>query len=234
MPIARPVLLVHGAWHGGWCWDLLRPLLEREGYSVHAPTLPGLGEGDDPRAGLSSHVEAIIRIISDQGFEDAILVGHSYGGFPAATAAQHLGAQVADLILLDAFMPKDGERVVDHAPELDAKWGARLAADPDWMIPPASPASFGLAGELADWVGARLRPHPPRTYFDPVSMPVRKAPLRKAYIRCTAPMSRLLDRSVERIRSEGGWAYKEISACHDVMIENPRLLADTLIAVAEA
>lgn len=234
LPAARrPVFLVHGAWHGGWCWDLLRPLLEQEGYSVHAPTLPGLDEGDERRVGLASHIDAIIRAISDAGLEDTILVGHSYGGFPATAAARNLGARVSDLILLDAFVPRDGERVVDHAPELEATWGARLAADPAWMIPPETPASFGLTGKMADWVDARLRPHPPRTYFDPISLPARREPLRKAYIHCTAPRSRLLDHSVERIRSQG-WAYQEISACHDVMIENPRLLADMLLAVIRA
>lgn len=226
----RSVVLVHGAWHGGWCWDLLRPLLEREGYTVHTPTLPGLEDGER-RAGLSAHVDAIIRAVTDRELADAVLVGHSYGGFPAAAAAQQLGAQVSQLILLDAFVPKDGERVIDHAPELAAEWGAQLAADPDWMIPPESPASFGLAGDEAEWVAARLRPHPPRTYFDPVSMPVRREPLRKTYVRCMAPRSRLLDRSVERIREEGGWVYREIPACHDVMVDNPRLLADTLRAV---
>jgi pimeloyl-ACP methyl ester carboxylesterase len=223
----RDIILVHGAWHGGWCWDLLRPLLEREGFAVHTPTLPGLGDGTR-RAGLASHVDAIILAVTDQGLDDAILVGHSYGGFPTAAAAQTLGARVSHLILLDAFVPSDGERVIDHAPEIEAEWGARLAADPDWMIPPESPMSFGLSGDAAEWAGARLRPHPPRTYFDCVALPGREAPLRKTYIRCMAPRSRLLDRSVERIRSEGSWNYKEIPACHDVMIENPRLLADTL------
>lgn len=232
MPAARRnIILVHGAWHGGWCWDLLRPLLEGEGFAVHTPTLPGLGDSAH-RVGLATHVEAIIRAVTDQGLDDTILVGHSYGGFPAAAAAQHLDAQVSHLILLDAFVPKDGERVIDHAPEIATAWGRSLAADPDWMIPPEAPASFGLAGDEAEWAGARLRPHPPRTYFDPVSMPVRRAPLRKTYERCVAPRSRLLDRSVERIRAEGGWSYGEIPACHDVMIEKPRLLADTLVAVA--
>lgn len=232
MPTARrAVVLVHGAWHGGWCWDLVRPLLEGEGYAVHTPTLPGLGDGAR-RAGLASHVDAIIRTVTDQGLADAVLVGHSYGGIPAAAAAQRLGVQVSHLLLLDAFVPKDGERAIDHAPEIAAEWGARLTADPDWMIPPESPLSFGLAGDEAEWAGARLRPHPPRTYFDPVSMPVRREPLRKTYVRCMSPRSRLLDRSVERIRAEGGWTYREIPACHDVMIEKPRLLADTLIAVA--
>lgn len=225
----RNIILVHGAWHGGWCWDLLRPLLEGEGYAVHAPTLPGLADGEC-RAGLASHVDAIIRAVADQGLDDAILVGHSYGGFPAAAAARHLGAEISHLILLDAFVPKDGERVIDHAPVVEAEWGARLAADPDWMIPPESPTSFGLTGDAAEWVGARLRPHPPRTYFEPVTMPDRQTTLRKTYIRCVAPRSRLLDRSVERIRSEGSWVYEEIPACHDVMIEKPRLLADTLLA----
>src|SRR3712207_6254741 len=83
-------VLVHGAWHGGWCWDRVAPLLRGAGHEVHAPTLTGLSERAhllSPLVGLDTHVEDVVRLIDTFGLRDVVLVGHSYAGQVVTTVA---------------------------------------------------------------------------------------------------------------------------------------------------
>src|SRR6201746_2903671 len=78
-----PVVLVHGAWHGGWCWDRVAPLLRAAGHEVHAPTLTGLSERGhllSPLVGLDTHVQDVVSLIDVLQLRDVVLVGHSYAG----------------------------------------------------------------------------------------------------------------------------------------------------------
>lgn len=87
-------LLVHGAWHGGWCWRKVVPLLEAQGHKVLAPTLPGHGEDKTPAAAvtLRSYADTICRLAGAQT-KPVILVGHSMGGIVITQAAEN--AQIA-------------------------------------------------------------------------------------------------------------------------------------------
>src|SRR5258708_37041422 len=76
-------VLVHGAWHGGWCWKKVVPLLQAAGHRVIALTLTGLGERAhliDPKVGLTTHVNDVLNTLEMDDLTDIILVGHSYGG----------------------------------------------------------------------------------------------------------------------------------------------------------
>jgi len=87
----RTFVLIHGSWHGGWCWDRLKPLLEERGHRVIAPTLVGLGELAylaNPNTGLSVHVDQVAALLSDEDVRDAVLVGHSYGGMILTAVAE--------------------------------------------------------------------------------------------------------------------------------------------------
>ena len=95
----RPVtfVLVHGAWHGGWCWKKVTPLLRAAGYPVFTPTLTGLGERShliSPAVDLTVHTQDIVAVLDYEDLHDVVLVGHSYGGMVitgvAEKAAEHL------------------------------------------------------------------------------------------------------------------------------------------------
>ncbi len=76
-------MLVHGAWHGGWCWRRVSDLLEKRGQKVFTPTMTGLGERShlmDAKINLATHVTDIVNVIKWEGLKDIVLVGHSYGG----------------------------------------------------------------------------------------------------------------------------------------------------------
>ena len=90
---AKTFVLVHGAWHGGWCWRRVSDLLEKRGHKVFTPTMTGLGERShllDPKVNLATHVTDIVNVIKWEGLKDIVLVGHSYGGAVVSGVAEQM------------------------------------------------------------------------------------------------------------------------------------------------
>ena len=103
-------VLIHGAWHGGWCWNKLKPLLEKDGHKVVAPDLPGHGQDRTPIADvtLDAYSWRICEVI-DQQSEKVILVGHSLGGLSITQVAEQRPDNIEFLVYLTALLPKNGE-----------------------------------------------------------------------------------------------------------------------------
>lgn len=229
-------VLVHGSWHGGWCWSRVLPLLEEAGARVTAPTLTGVGERAhliDRRVNLETHVDDIVNHIDREELTDVVLVGHSYAGFPASLAATRRPDAVSHLVLLDAFFPKEGETLLDHlGPDFANDFNAKAAADLSWNIPPLPAEAFGLEGDDAAWVNRHLKPHPIATHtqaarFGPGALP------RRSYIRCTeSTIAPIFQTSLDHVRSDGQFHMVEIAAGHDLMVDQPQLLARTLLEIA--
>jgi pimeloyl-ACP methyl ester carboxylesterase len=118
-------LLIHGAWHGAWCWYKLVPRLEKMGHTVLAPDLPSLGCDRTPvnRVSLQTWRESVCGIV-DSVPEPVILVGHSRGGIVLSEVAEHRPERVRTLVYLTAFLLRDGECLFD------------LAAHPESLVPP--------------------------------------------------------------------------------------------------
>ena len=97
-------VLVHGSWHGGWCWSKLTPLLRQAGHEVYTPTLIGMGERShllSPEVGLATHIRDIVQVCAYEDLRDIVLVGHSYGGMVISGVADELSKQMKRLIYLD-------------------------------------------------------------------------------------------------------------------------------------
>jgi pimeloyl-ACP methyl ester carboxylesterase len=113
-------VLVHGAWHGAWCWEKVVPLLEAKGHTVEAIDLPGHGHDQTPvaEATLDAYAERICRALTARP-EPAVLVGHSLGGIAITQAAEDCPEQIQVLVYLTAFLLRDGESrlQVGQAPE---------------------------------------------------------------------------------------------------------------------
>ena len=158
-------VLVHGAWHGGWCWGRVRPLLQERGHDVFAPTLTGLSDRShllSPSVGLGTHVEDIVRLIEAENLYDVILVGHSYAGLVISSVASRIPHRVARRVHLDAFVPRNGEAAIDLLPETIAHHYRESVEGPGfgWLIPPRSLEVLGVtAAEDLGWLTPRLTPH---------------------------------------------------------------------------
>ncbi|NKB49570.1 MAG: alpha/beta fold hydrolase [Alphaproteobacteria bacterium] len=103
-------VLVHGAYHGAWCYARVVPLLEAAGHKVVAVDLPGHGDNPAPRdqITLAAYVDHVCGVLDAQD-EPVILVGHSLGGISISQVAEERSEKVAKLVFLTALMPKDGE-----------------------------------------------------------------------------------------------------------------------------
>ena len=112
----RTFVLVHGAWHGAWAYDALVDELEQIGHKVIAVDLPGHGLDSTPVGDvtLDSYAQKIISVI-DAIETDVILVGHSMGGIAVSQAAEARPERLAHLVLIAAFMPRNGETMLGLA-----------------------------------------------------------------------------------------------------------------------
>lgn len=220
------VVLVHGAWHGGWCWARLRPILEAAGNRVWTPTLTGLGELADlasPDVGLATHVADLVRLLAENDLRDAVVVAHSYAGIPVTVLADRCAERLAAVIYLDSGMPQDGQNANDVFPGGDDLHRASADRDGDgWLIPVPFDETFGITSP-ADlvWVRANLTPHPLKTFEDPVRLRFHAPHVRSGAIIC------MLDGTAD---SAAAWSVRDvptvrIDAGHDVMITDPELAA---------
>ncbi len=134
-------VLVHGAWHGSWCWQRVRAALQQLGHEVFTPTLTGVGERSHLLAesvDLQTHVLDVVNLIQWEELKDVILCGHSYGGMVVTSVADRIPQRIRSLVLLDAFVPQHGQSLLDFAP---------IAADQlvdGWKCLPISAETFGV------------------------------------------------------------------------------------------
>ncbi|MBK8952230.1 MAG: alpha/beta fold hydrolase [Chitinophagaceae bacterium] len=115
-------ILVHGAWHGAWCWNKVVPLMEAKGDKVLAIDLPGHGKDttNPDNITFNDYVHKVVSVVNSNDGE-VILVGHSMAGTVISQAAELLGTKkVSKLVYLDAFLPKNGESVRSLAGMIDA------------------------------------------------------------------------------------------------------------------
>ena len=219
-------VLVHGAWHGGWCWRKVRALLEASGADVHTPTLTGLGDRAHLASrdvGLDTHVADVLGVLEAEDLSSVVLVGHSYAGMVVTGVADRAAHRVARLVYLDAVVPKDGQCLYDRAPpQLRTNWEeqARVAGE-GWRVPAsvATPQFLGLkAEEDLRWVMPRLTPHPIRAFREPLHLSERFPQVPRTYINCIGDKPLGQPRTVQ---ADGIGDYRELRTGHDAMITAP-------------
>ncbi len=121
-------VLIHGAWHGGWCWDKVVPLLEKAGHTVEAPDMPGHGRDKTPiqEVSLQAYVDRVCNVLDAQP-DAVILVGHSMGGAVITQAAEYRPEKIETLVYLTAFLPRNGESLFQLGQrDTEASIGASL------------------------------------------------------------------------------------------------------------
>lgn len=237
------IVLIHGAWHGGWCWDPVRPLLEEAGLAVHTPTLPGLGEraGElTPELGLAEHIADARGHIEERVAGRFVLVGHSYGGMVITGIADAMKDSIAHIVYLDAALPQDGQSMITYGaprpPEAIAAAEAAIRGlAPDGIAMAVFPPSLlGIPEHHPrhDWVAERLTPHPLKTWLDPIALRNGGAEaLPRTYVHCTDPVlaQTQFPWLAEQAKADPSWAYAELATGHDAMITDPQGVATVLI-----
>jgi pimeloyl-ACP methyl ester carboxylesterase len=220
-------VLVHGAWHGGWCWRDVASELSAAGHDVLTPTSSGLAErrGLAGDATLALHVEELADLLYFADLREVVLVGHSYAGLVIAGAAARAHARIARLVFLDAFIAEDGQSMFDLLrPERRKVYEESTV---DGLIAAPEPELFGVP-DRDGWLADRLTGQPLRTWTDPLSAP-SSPPLPRQYLRCTqGPLTPSFSGFATRLRDTAGWDVVDFDAPHDAMITHPMDLAARL------
>jgi pimeloyl-ACP methyl ester carboxylesterase len=231
----RTFVLVHGAWHGGWCWRRLADLLRADGHRVFTPTLTGLGERAHLMSSsitLDTHVMDIVNVFQFEDLHEVTLVPHSYGGWPASGAIEQLEDRISSVVFLDAFLPENGQKGIDqNSPASIAAIKAALDRGEVSRKGPSAEA-FGVRPENRAWVDGKLTPQPIGVSMTAISLSgARDRIAKKAYIRAGLYKQEMFDRYLAD-RSKAGWATQVIQSGHDVMIDHPAELLEALTQLA--
>lgn len=225
------IVLVPGAFHGGWCWRAVAGLLRRDGHEVYTPSLTGLAERSHllgPTVDLEVHVLDLVNLLKWEALEDVVLVAHSYGGLPATGAADREAGRIAGLVYLDSYTPSDGDSALAVR---DAEPGATPLARSDdgiAVLPPA-PEVFGLQGALAAEAERLLTPHPLATLTQPLRLAgAWRGVGRKLYIRAAGFPAPYFDRYHAAAAAAPDWAAVRAEKPHNVLMTEPAWLVDQL------
>lgn len=221
-------VLVHGGWHGGWCWERVAELLAAAGHESHCPTL-----SDTPGTGLADHVAEVVQLLDDADLRDVVVVGHSAGGAVVTGVAQRAGRRLAGLAYLDAFVPAPGQSLIDLLPAARGEHFRTLVDDTGRVVLDPETALDGWAvRDPADraWIAERLRPHPVGALTDP--LPADPLPdLPRQYVHCTdKPGGDSFADLAAAARADPTWRFDEIDTGHDAMVTAPDQVAELLRA----
>lgn len=234
------IVLVPGAWLGGWCWKHLTPLLRDAGYDPYTPTLTGLGERAhlaSPDIDLQTHIRDVVNVLKYEDLEDVVLVGHSYAGLVVLGVAQEVPERIAHIVYLDALIPMDDGPVsaADFYPP--DEWATMEAAASDndggWPMPDDHPGWVGISEEDAEWMREKAVPHPLNTFNQPVeSGTTDTATIPCSYILCQCNgMDDDVLGVIRQLCEQRGWDLYEIETGHWPMVSAVDELEQSLRAV---
>jgi pimeloyl-ACP methyl ester carboxylesterase len=234
-------VLVHGAWHGAWCWEKVTPLLEAAGHRVDAVDLPG--HGANPAGVAEMTLEANCRLVADRveaAGEPVVLVGHSMGGMSVTGAAELVPERIAVLVYVTAFLPNDGQSLPQLAegdpdelvlPNLVVDEAAGLCTVAESAL---RDAFYGeCSAEDAAWASARLVPESLAATAAAVHVTEERAgSVRRLYVECTR------DRAISIAKQRQMWAARPceqvltMGTDHSPFLSAPQELAGHLLAIA--
>ena len=226
-------VLVHGAWHGGWCWAKVARLLRDAGHEVYTPTLTGLGERAHlarPEVDLELHIQDLVATLEAEELRQVTLVGHSYAGFVITGAAARAAGRIGELVYLDAFVPEAGKALLDYIGDRAAAMREAVQAHGEgWKLAPFSPERFGVTSQRdTEWLTKHLVPQPFRTFEQPLPA-AGGDKLRRTYVYCSKPAMGAFDQFAERLREDRKWTFHDLKTGHDAMVTAPGDVAKILM-----
>lgn len=224
-------VLVHGAWHGAWCWRRVARLLVGNGHEIFTPTLTGLGERSHlltPDINVGTHILDVVNEMKWQQLSDVVLVGHSYGGMVISGVAEQMEKSIAAFVMLDAFMPESGQSVVDMQPPGPREAILAAASQGATTLRPRPAEFFKVNEKDRAWVDAQCTPQPIQCFLQKLTLTgARERIANKAYIRAAGHPSPYFDAGLARARAKN-WRIHEVPCGHDIMLDMPERLTEIL------
>jgi pimeloyl-ACP methyl ester carboxylesterase len=228
-------VLVHGAWHGSWCWKRVRKALQAQGHEVFTPTLTGVGERShllSPQVNLETHILDVENLLRWEDLSDVVLCGHSYGGCVIGGVADRVPERIRSLVYLDAFVLESGESLVHHLPEPARKQmrdDAQAVGD-GFKVAPIPAEVFQVNETDRDWVNRQCTMQPLETFEQCVQLSGGARTITDVtYILATgfregSPFGPFYEKAQAR-----GWKTLTVACGHDVMLDLPDELTRILV-----
>jgi pimeloyl-ACP methyl ester carboxylesterase len=232
----KTFVLVHGASAGGWCYRRVADRLEQRGHKVFTPTLTGLGERSHLMGGtitLDTHIADVVNVIRWENLDSVVLVGHSYGGWIVSGVAEKVEKQISSIVFLDAFMPENGQRVLDtNSPRSRAEIEEALKRA-EVSRPPPHPSVWKVNEKDQAWVQEKFTAQPIGVAFTPIRLTgARDRVPKKTYVRATGYDNPNFERAYAKVKGDPSWRTFEMPCGHEVMIDMPERTAEILLEVA--
>ncbi len=229
----RTFLVAHGAWSAGWAWRKMHPLMAAAGHRLITPTYTGLGEREhlaSPSIDLQTHIQDLLGVIKFERLEDFVLIGHSYGGMVATGIADRVPERISRVIYLDAFVPRDGQAMIDLlSSEAVARLGAAVESGDGWRLP-SNPVPQDTSAEDRKWLEGLRLPQPVKTFQTPLRLRNGDMRIPRTYVYYTRISAADPFRPfAERARREN-WDYHELDSSHSAHITAP----DALMALLDS
>ncbi len=228
------MVIVHGAFGGGWGWREVAALLRARGHDVFTPSLTGFGERAHlatPETSLETHIQDILNLLRYEDLHQVVLACQSYGGMVATGVADRMPERLAHLVYLNALVPEDGQSVFDLTPPAfrqRCEEAARRAGE-GWRIP--VPA-FEDDPRIAAFARGRYVATPLRPFTEPIRLGPAPDGVRRTYIWCTedqeglSGVADLMRPFAERARRDPRWRFRVLNAIPDAYIQMPETVAD--------
>jgi pimeloyl-ACP methyl ester carboxylesterase len=229
-------VLVHGAWSGGWCYWKVAERLRARGHRVFTPTLTGQGERAhllDGTVNLNLHITDILNVIHYEGLRDVVLAGHSYGGMVITGVADRIADRIAALVYIDAFLPEDGQSLLDINVPKNSQAFLSNAGRMGGLAVPAPPAAFfNVNASDAARVDELATPHPLGAFTEKIKLSgAHKAVAKHIYVHGTVlPRESPFKPFYERVKGDPAWSAHALACGHHVMLDMP----DRLIEILES
>jgi pimeloyl-ACP methyl ester carboxylesterase len=225
-------VLVHGAWHGGWCWRRVADKLIAKGHSVFTPTLTGVGERSHLRTrdtDLTTQITDVVNVMRWEDLTDVVLCGHSYGGFVVSGVAEQIESAISSIVYLDAFLPEDGDCLADNW-EPERRKTLYEQAESGIPTEPFPAEFFAVNAHDRAWVDSKCVPHPAKCFTERLKLTgARERIAKKTYIYATGWESHFTP-SYEKAKADPSWRTVTVPCGHDVMLDMPDELIDLLLA----
>jgi pimeloyl-ACP methyl ester carboxylesterase len=235
-------VLVHGAWHGGWCYRETARALRGAGHDVFTPTHTGLGERahqGGENVTLETHIRDVCGCIEAEELSGVILCGHSYGGMVITGVADRLPKQIKTLVYLDAFLPEHGQSLnsllplalpPEAADAFRAGFYASALENHCGLAAPKPAEVFGVKPENRAWVDRRCIPQPLATFEMPVLLTGAGAAVEeRVYLLADGWDPSPFRYFAARVEGKPGWRLIRMPCGHDVMVDMPGELAKELL-----
>ncbi|MDM0109082.1 alpha/beta hydrolase [Variovorax sp. J22R24] len=238
-------VLVHGAWHGGWCYRETAGALRAAGHTVFTPTHTGVGERfhqSRENVTLETHIRDVCGCIEWEELDNVILVGHSYGGMVITGVADRMSDRIRSLVYLDAFVPEHGDSLNGLlskalAPEVAAQFlgafrGTALQ-DHCGLMQPIPAEMFNIAPANRARVDRLCRPQALATFETPLLLTGAGDKIKdRLYILADNWDPSPFRYFAAKVEGAAGWRVVKMPTSHDVMVDSPTELTAELVKLA--